>query len=480
MSDQEQRGGKEVPLALRRELARVREEAGNALGQMRGELDALRLSQDSVRDVESVTEQIAMQQELDTLRRSLSERERQVDNMAAQCRRLEDALEDQHSAYDGVKQDLDRKKRSLAVTREQVARVSHERMEIETHYQSLLSAEQRAALGERPQRRPRAKGRGFPVRLIGALLAVGLFAVGAFALWVRWDPLSTQDGGTMEEQRPVEKVAATPATGAGEVSATGEEHQSPARDVGESLPVVTEAVRDRLKDGSAGPPMLALQGGDFTMGKQRTLPNDDEGPARGVRLDGYLIGETEVTFEEYDRFARSTGRSLPKDFGWGRGRRPVVDVSWEDARSYARWLSRQTGRTYRLPSEAEWEYAAAAGRRSSFWWGYQAGQGRAVCFDCGTMWDNRSSAPVGSFDPNPLGVHDTAGNVMEWVEDCYHPNYSRAPLDGRPWVDESCGFRVARGGAFNKPARSMRTTARHRIDPHTRINYLGFRLARDE
>jgi formylglycine-generating enzyme required for sulfatase activity len=239
-------------------------------------------------------------------------------------------------------------------------------------------------------------------------------------------------------------------------------------------------VRDRLSDGSAGPSMLKIEGGDFTMGRRLALPDEDDGPAHHVHLESFLIGATEVTFEEYDRFARATGRRFPRDFGWGRGQRPVVDVSWEDARAYAQWLSRRTGKRYRLPSESEWEYAAAGGQTTFFWWGIQPGHGRAVCFDCGTQWDNRSSAPVASFQPNPYGLYDTAGNVMEWVEDCYHPDYVGAPPNGNPRGREDCDLRVARGGAFNKPARSMHSTARHSLAPETRLNALGFRVARDE
>jgi formylglycine-generating enzyme required for sulfatase activity len=216
------------------------------------------------------------------------------------------------------------------------------------------------------------------------------------------------------------------------------------------------------------------------MGRPGAIPSDDRSPAHPVRLGGFLIGAYEVTYAEYDRYARATGSRLPNDFGWGRGPRPVVDVTWDDALAYTRWLSGQTGKTYRLPSEAEWEFAAAGGARTTYWWGFETGVGRAACFDCGSVWDNRSTAPVGSFAANSLGLYDTAGNAMEWVADCYRPGYAGAPADGSPVIADDCPYRVARGGAFNKPARSMGSTFRQRFDPVTRLDMLGFRLARDE
>jgi formylglycine-generating enzyme required for sulfatase activity len=216
------------------------------------------------------------------------------------------------------------------------------------------------------------------------------------------------------------------------------------------------------------------------MGGHSLSGEPDEHPEHQVQVRGFLIGANEVTFADYDRFARAAGRRLPDDFGWGRGRRPVVDVSWVDAQAYAQWLSRQTGRRYRLPSEAEWEYAARGGTQSSYWWGGGPQPGRALCFNCGSTWDGRSTAPVGSFEPNPYGLYDTAGNVLEWTADCYRPSYEGAPADGSAWDQAPCDGRVARGGAFDKPAKSLRSTARAQLGPDTRLNMLGFRVARDE
>ena len=128
-------------------------------------------------------------------------------------------------------------------------------------------------------------------------------------------------------------------------------------------------------------------------------------------------------------FARATGRDLPSDEGWGRGNRPVINVSWRDAQAYVQWLSRETDQPYRLPTEAEWEYAARAGTQSAFSWGNKPAVGFAVCDECGSDWDGSQTAPVGALQPNPWGLYDMAGNVSEWVEDCYAADYSGAPVE---------------------------------------------------
>jgi formylglycine-generating enzyme required for sulfatase activity len=246
----------------------------------------------------------------------------------------------------------------------------------------------------------------------------------------------------------------------------------------EEAPKPSPTLRDRLRDGSLGPTMAVLPGGSFRMG-QNSLGGGDSGPEHEVQVAPFLIGIYEVTFQQFDRFVRASGRRFPDDFGWGRSERPVVAVSWFDAQAYADWLARQTGRHYRLPSESEWEYAARAGGRGSYAWGFKMEPGRAVCFDCGSQWDNRSTAPVGSLAPNAFGLYDMSGNALEWIADCYMPGYEGAPTDGRARVDSGCANRIARGGAFNKPSSSLKVHVRARFDPETRLNMLGFRVARD-
>ncbi len=467
-------------------LGTLKAQAAQNVERLRAELAALRDMQPE-RDVHSATEHLALQQEVETLRLTLHEKDRVVDLTEAQCRRLEDELEDQHLTSDGLKQDLERQKLALAAAREEVARLTEERQLMQERFQVLI--EQRGAsagseaeldLGLRPPRRKSLPASLADIRFLGGLALGALLAVGGVLLLGQqvWTlpagsgppPADAAVAGSEDGVSP--ETFVPPAA----EEAGSETHPSSAEEVS---PVVAGTLTDRLSGGGFGPPMVVLEDGTFTMGQVRTLPNDDWGPVHEVNVAGFLIGANEVTFAEYDRFARATGRRLPNDYGWGRGRRPVVDVSWQDATAYAEWLSGQTRARYRLPSEAEWEYAASAGRRSAYWWGFEPGQGRAVCFDCGSDWDKISTAPVGSFESNPIGLYDTHGNAMEWVQDCYQPDYEGAPTDGRPRQVSGCRYRVARGGAFNKPAHSMRSTARNHFTADTRLNTLGFRLARD-
>lgn len=485
--------GNELAERERKEVVveRLESESSNSIIVLRAEVRRLRAALERAnqnvepdRDVDSVTNTLAMQQALETLRKSLNEKDRVIESTAEQCRHLEDDLEDQRLAYEGLLQDLERNKQSLAAAREQTARLSKERLELEERYQAAADSGNPASglessIGnpaDGPPAPAAAKHSLKPIATSLIVLTLVAAGLGAF-LWFTGLP---SFGGATEQQdipaQPADQSLQTPAT----LPETGGIPDGTAPEtLVQAAPQVPHTLRDQLRGGSAGPLMAVIPSTEFTMGKTTSIPSDDRGPAHPVSLHSYLIGITEVTFGEYDRFVRATGARTPDDFGWGRKARPVVGVSWDEARAYARWLSQQTGKGYRLPSEAEWEYAHSAGQRSTYWWGYELEQGRAACFDCGSRWDRLSTAPVASFAPNPFGLKDTAGNVMEWVEDCYHPNYKEAPPNGRAWVTGDCGVRVARGGAFNKPARSMTTTARSRFSSDSRINMLGFRIARD-
>jgi formylglycine-generating enzyme required for sulfatase activity len=234
-----------------------------------------------------------------------------------------------------------------------------------------------------------------------------------------------------------------------------------------------------LSDGSRAPMLVEFQSDSFRMGSGASSANFDERPRHRVSLSHFSMSTHEITFADYDRFARDTGRRLPGDNGWGRGNRPVINVSWQDAVAYTRWLSEQTGSRYRLPTEAEWEFAAQSGAESRFWWGNEMLEGKANCFDCGSEWSGRMTAPVGSFPASAWRLQDMAGNVMEWVQDCYQPDYSAAPADGSAASSGDCSRRIVRGGAYNSPSESLRTASRDARDTGTRLDNLGFRVVKE-
>ena len=235
-----------------------------------------------------------------------------------------------------------------------------------------------------------------------------------------------------------------------------------------------------FRDCPTCPEMVVVPAGRFRMGCVSGRDcQDDERPVHEVQVSSFALGAYEVTFEEYERFARATGRDRPNDRGWGRGGRPVINVSWEDAQAYAAWLSDETGEDYRLPSESEWEYAARAGTTTRYSWGQDIGRNRANCDGCGSRWDDDETAPAGSFAPNDWGLHDMHGNVWEWVEDCWHENYARAPRDGSAWTrGGDCGRRVLRGGSWFFYPAHLRSAYRFSLDAGARLDTGGFRVSR--
>ena len=237
---------------------------------------------------------------------------------------------------------------------------------------------------------------------------------------------------------------------------------------------------DRLNNGDTAPTMVLVASGQFRMG---CLANagcrDNEVPARAVEFAApFALSKFEVTFNDYDRFTEATGRPRAKNpRGWQRGNWPVVNVSWQDAAAYAEWLSVETNRTYRLPSEAEWEYAARAGTSSAYSWGDAVGSAQANCNGCGSRWDNMSPAAVGSFDANRWGLHDMQGNVWEWVQDCQRSDYSGAPNNAAPYEEGDCKRRVLRGGSYSNSPTLIRASIREWEDVSLRVIDVGFRVA---
>ena len=245
--------------------------------------------------------------------------------------------------------------------------------------------------------------------------------------------------------------------------------------------------RDTLRSGGQGPAMVVLPTGRFRMGDLDGDGEDNERPVHTVTISRPIaMGRYQVTSEDYDRYAENWGflKALfvkkPADQGWGRGRRPVIWVNWHDAKAYAAWLSEQTGKRYRLPSESEWEYAARAGTDTAFSWGNEIGVNRANCDGSGSKWSFEQTSPVGSFAPNGFGLYDMHGNVWEWVEDCWHDNYESAPTDGSAWTSGGdSSLAVVRGGSWLFVPRYLRAADRHWFASSSRNGTNGFRLVQD-
>jgi len=224
------------------------------------------------------------------------------------------------------------------------------------------------------------------------------------------------------------------------------------------------------------PEMVVLPAGEFMMGSpaSETGRDADEGPQRRVTIQRpFAVGKFEVTFAEWDACVAANGCShRPDDRSWGRSRRPVINVSWHDAKGYAAWLSGKAGKNYRLLSEAEWEYAARAGTTTRYAFGDTISKGQA-------RYSADKTVEVGSFPANKFGLHDLHGNVWEWCEDNWHPNYEGAPIDGSMWSGGDVSLRVLRGGSwhFSFPD-NLPSAIRNRGQPDFRYVSIGFRLSR--
>ncbi len=235
------------------------------------------------------------------------------------------------------------------------------------------------------------------------------------------------------------------------------------------------------------PEMVVVPAGRFRMGDLNGGGWDSEKPVHTVTIpQPFSIGKYEVTFAEWDACVSDGGCGGYRPKGWrrGRGDRPVIYVSWKDANAYVAWLSRRTGYTYRLLSEAEWEYAARAGTTTPFHFGSSISTDQANYHGNGTYGSGRKgvyrqkTVPVGSFPANAFGLHDVHGNVWEWVEDCWHWSYEGAPSDGGAWTTgDNCSSRVLRGGSWYSGPKYLRAAQRSR-DGGVRSDSLGFRVAR--
>lgn len=259
-----------------------------------------------------------------------------------------------------------------------------------------------------------------------------------------------------------------------------------------------EIFHDTFVNGEAGPTLIVIPAGEFTMGPNagQTAQFPNELPAHTVRIKHpFAIGKFELTFHEYDIFVKSTGYASPSDKGWGnkywgRNKTPVFNVSWHDAVNYLNWLSEQTGAYYRLPTEAEWEYAARAMTTTEFSTGDCINtdmanfHGKEAFKQCQLSQLYRGKViDTGSFPPNPWGLHDVHGNILEWTADCWHDNYAGAPDDGSAWLNlgenVNCEHRVLRGGSWSGRALELRSATRANNTSKHKSIFIGFRVVRE-
>ncbi len=224
------------------------------------------------------------------------------------------------------------------------------------------------------------------------------------------------------------------------------------------------------------PEMVLIPAGTFQMGSDDNSIYSDEKPVHTVSLQSFAMGKYEVTFEEYDKFCDATKRDKPAAEGWGRGKRPVINVSWDDAKAYVKWLSEETGKDYRLPTEAQWEYACRAGSVGKYSFGDDVSQlGNYGWYDGNS---GKQTHPVGEKQPNKFGLNDMHGNVREWLEDVYHDSYSGAPSDGSAWVNGDSNRHFLRGGSWGDSDGDLRCAGRDRyVTPFGR-QFRGFRISR--
>lgn len=261
---------------------------------------------------------------------------------------------------------------------------------------------------------------------------------------------------------------------------------------------------ESFRDADFAPEMVVVPAGRFLMGSPESEEgrDNDEGPQHEVTIpQPFAVGKYPVTFDEWDAFDRAGGivetkqtstglifkktettreKYTPDDLGWGRGSRPVISVSWDDAQAYVKWLSEKTGKRYRLLSEAEWEYAARAGKQSRYWFGDDDSQlGEHAWFGGNSA---SRTHPVAEKPANPWGLHDVRGNVWEWVEDCWNGSYANNPdslkASGEAWTTEDGKVRVLRGGSWDYSPGRLRSANRFGYDRGVRLNDIGFRLAR--
>jgi len=239
--------------------------------------------------------------------------------------------------------------------------------------------------------------------------------------------------------------------------------------------------QDKMTNGNLGPKMITLPPDRFRMGDIQGTGKSYEQPVHTVNISNpFAISIFPVTFSEYDEFSKATGRTMADQYKWPRGQYPVINVNWDDAKAYARWLSKETNKKYRLPSEAEWEYAARAGSTDQYPWGDKIGINNAHCNSCGETPKKNQTSPVGYYPANQWGIYDMIGNVWEMTADCWNYDYINAPKDGSAWITGDCTRLVLRGGSWGDTPNDLRSSTRLRSYAKARTVNIGFRLVSEK
>jgi formylglycine-generating enzyme required for sulfatase activity/class 3 adenylate cyclase len=306
------------------------------------------------------------------------------------------------------------------------------------------------------------------------LLGLTVLVIAGGALWY----LLLQPRGTVERQAsaPVPPPAVMPSSSPSPAIKSTASQPSPAP---AATPGNQQTALQPAPASSATPPapavrqpeMKTVHGGSFAMGS-----NDDltERPTHQVTVKPFAISQYPVSVRDWNECAAAKGCAFTAT---GKDDAPVTNVSWSDAKQFVTWLAGATGKPYRLPTEAEWEYAARAGTQTKYWWGDQFQSGMANCKNCNDIASTEQPVKVGSFKPNPFGLYDMGGGVDQWVEDCWHKNYQGAPADGSAWVEGDCASHVIRSGSWRNDSRYVRPSNRDSYDTNVRYPTHGFRVA---
>jgi formylglycine-generating enzyme required for sulfatase activity/class 3 adenylate cyclase len=299
-----------------------------------------------------------------------------------------------------------------------------------------------------------------------ALLGVALLALAGGALWYFVNIIQPRGKVGDQALAPISNPAEAPKKlpSPAPTAQQAAPQPQPAPLVAPATPPITpQSVRE--------PEMVALRGGSFAMGS-----NDDisEKPIHQVTIKPFAMSKYPITVREWNECAAAKACGFVAS---GKDDAPVTNVSWSDAKQFVAWLAGVTRKAYRLPTEAEWEYAARGGTQTKYWWGDQFQSGMANCKNCTDIAAAEQPVKIGSFKPNPFGLYDMGGGIDQWVEDCGHKNYQGAPLDGSAWVESDCVSHVIRSGSWKNDARYVRPANRDSYDTNVRYPTHGFRVA---